>query len=191
MLKRHHEIFQRLFLVADMVFVAAAWLLAYSLRFHWGPIEAPLGTPPLANYLPMTLFVWVIWPPVLRAFGLYHVSRSTSSLKIIVRLTQAASLAALITMAVAFSLLGKTVLVLARCVRLLLGAGRLSARGRAADAPAGPRVLPGTGLQPPPYADRRGRGSSAARSLGRSDGIRGSASKCGAFSESGRRRSAT
>ena len=102
MLKQHHEIFQRLFLVADMVFVAAAWLLAYSLRFHWGPIDAPLGTPPLANYLPMTLFVWVIWPPVLRAFGLYNVSRSTSSLKIIVRLTQAASLAALITMAVAF-----------------------------------------------------------------------------------------
>jgi Undecaprenyl-phosphate glucose phosphotransferase len=101
-LKQHHEIFQRLFLVADMLVITSAWLLAYYLRFYWGPISAPRGIPPLSNYLPMTMFVWLIWAAVIRAFGLYKVSRSTSTFKVVVRLTQAATLAALVTMAIGF-----------------------------------------------------------------------------------------
>ncbi|MGH7820535.1 MAG: nucleoside-diphosphate sugar epimerase/dehydratase, partial [Candidatus Binatia bacterium] len=102
MLKQHHQVFQGLFLLCDMVVVSAAWLLAYYLRFEWGPIPAPLGTPPITNYLPVLLFVWVIWPTVLRIFGLYHVSRGTQLAREAVRVAQASSLAALITMSVAF-----------------------------------------------------------------------------------------
>ncbi|MGH7859621.1 MAG: undecaprenyl-phosphate glucose phosphotransferase, partial [Candidatus Binatia bacterium] len=102
MLKQHNQVFQGLFLLCDMLVVSAAWLLAYYVRFEWGPIPAPLGTPPLTNYMPILIFVWVIWPTVLRLFGLYHVSRGTQLIRETVRVVQAASLAALITMAVAF-----------------------------------------------------------------------------------------
>ena len=102
MLKQHNQLFLSLFIVADMLVVAAAWLLAYYLRFDWGPIPAPLGRPPLSNYLPMVLFVWAIWGTVLRSFGLYHVTRGSGLRHEAIRVVQASSLAAVILMAVAF-----------------------------------------------------------------------------------------
>ncbi|HSD10255.1 MAG TPA: undecaprenyl-phosphate glucose phosphotransferase [Candidatus Binatia bacterium] len=102
MLKQHHQLFQGLFLFADMLVVSAAWVLAYYLRFEWGPIPAPKGTPPMANYLPMVLFVWVIWGVTLRLFGLYHVTRGTQAMHEVIRVTQASTLSVLVFMSVAF-----------------------------------------------------------------------------------------
>jgi len=102
MLKQHQRLFRRLFLFADMVVVTAAWMLAYYVRFDWGPIPAHLGRPPLANYLPMLVFVWPIWGSVFRSLGLYHVTRGTQLGTEAWLLVKASSLAVLITMAVAF-----------------------------------------------------------------------------------------
>lgn len=102
MLKQHSQLFHGVFIVADMLVVSAAWLLAYYIRFDWGPIHAPLGRPPLSNYLPMILFVWVIWGAVLRSFGLYHVTRGTQPRHEAARMIQASTLGALVLTAVAF-----------------------------------------------------------------------------------------
>jgi Undecaprenyl-phosphate glucose phosphotransferase len=101
-LKQHHQLFQGLFFFADMVVVSAAWVLAYYLRFEWGPIPAPKGTPPMANYLPMVLFVLVIWGVTLRLFGLYHVTRGTQAMHEVIRVAQATTLSVLVFMSVAF-----------------------------------------------------------------------------------------
>jgi len=101
-LKQHHQLFQGLFFFADMLVVSAAWVLAYYLRFEWGPISAPKGTPPMANYLPMVLFVWVIWGVALRGFGLYHMTRGTQAIHETIRVAQASTLALLVFMSVAF-----------------------------------------------------------------------------------------
>jgi Undecaprenyl-phosphate glucose phosphotransferase len=101
-LKQHHQLFQGLFFFADMVVVSAAWVLAYYLRFEWGPIPAPKGTPPMANYLPMVLFVWVIWGVTLRLFGLYHLTRGTQAMHEVIRVAQASTLSVLVFMSVAF-----------------------------------------------------------------------------------------
>jgi len=45
MLKRHRQIFQGLFFLADMTVVSLAWIFAYYMRFDWGPIPAPRGSP--------------------------------------------------------------------------------------------------------------------------------------------------
>ena len=102
MLKQHNQLFHGLVVVSDMVVVSAAWLLAYYLRFDWGPIHAPLGRPPFSNYLPMILFVWAIWWTVLRSFGLYHVTRGTQLRHEAARVVQASTLGALVLTAVAF-----------------------------------------------------------------------------------------
>jgi len=102
LLKQHHQVFQGLFFFADMLVVSAAWVLAYYLRFEWGPIPAPKGTPPMANYLPMALFVWVIWGVTLRLFGLYHVTRGTQAMHEAIRVAQASTLSVLVFMSVAF-----------------------------------------------------------------------------------------
>ncbi len=102
MLKQHHQLFQGLFFFSDMIVVSAAWVLAYFLRFEWGPIPAPKGTPPMANYLPMVLFVWIIWGVTLRLFGLYHVTRGTQAMHEVIRVAQASTLSVLVFMAVAF-----------------------------------------------------------------------------------------
>jgi Undecaprenyl-phosphate glucose phosphotransferase len=101
-LKQHHQIFQGLFFLADMIVVSAAWVLAYYLRFEWGPIPALKGTPPMANYLPMVLFVWVIWGVALHGFGLYHMTRGTQAMNEAFRVAQASTLSLLVFMSVAF-----------------------------------------------------------------------------------------
>jgi Undecaprenyl-phosphate glucose phosphotransferase len=101
-LKQHHQLFQGLFFLADMIVVSAAWVLAYYMRFEWGPIAAPKGTPPMANYLPMVLFVWVIWGVALRGFGLYHMTRGTQAMHETLRVAQASTLSLLVFMSVAF-----------------------------------------------------------------------------------------
>ncbi|MBI2963056.1 MAG: undecaprenyl-phosphate glucose phosphotransferase [Deltaproteobacteria bacterium] len=85
-----------------MAVVSAAWVLAYYLRFEWGPIPAPKGIPPMTNYLPMVLFVWVIWGAMLRGFGLYHLTRGTQAIHEAIRVAQASTLSVLVFMSVAF-----------------------------------------------------------------------------------------
>jgi len=101
-LKQHQRVFQGFFFLADMAIVSGAWVLAYYLRFEWGPIAVTKGVPPMTNYLPMLLFVWVIWGSSLRGFGLYTVTRGTQAIHEAVLVAQASTLGVLVFMAVAF-----------------------------------------------------------------------------------------
>ncbi|MCC6651963.1 MAG: undecaprenyl-phosphate glucose phosphotransferase [Candidatus Eisenbacteria bacterium] len=76
MFARSRQLFASAMFVLDAALVAAAWLVAYWLRFFALPIEAPLGVPPLRLYLwacavlvPMSLLV-------LRSFRLYRSART-------------------------------------------------------------------------------------------------------------------
>ena len=102
MLKQHHQVFQGFFFAADMVVVSLAWMLAYFLRFEWSLIPVTKGIPPLSNYLPMVLFVWVIWGAMMRWFGLYHLTRGTQAIHEAIRVAQASTLSVLVFMSVAF-----------------------------------------------------------------------------------------
>src|SRR5258707_820046 len=102
MLKRHHQIVQGLYLLADMAVVTAAWILAYYLRFEWGPISAPKGVPPMGNYLSMLIFVWITWALALRWSGLYHVTRGSQAIREAAEVARASTLAVLVFMSVAF-----------------------------------------------------------------------------------------
>ncbi len=61
MLKRYSQLFVSLLIVCDLFVIAAAWMLAYAIRF--GLFSAPLGVPPFEGYarrvvliLPIFLF---------------------------------------------------------------------------------------------------------------------------------------
>ena len=62
MLYRHSEIFRSLVMGADLVLVAAAWMLAYWLRFETG-LEVTKGQPPIQDYalaLGVILPLWFV-----------------------------------------------------------------------------------------------------------------------------------
>jgi len=79
MLHRYSDVFRTLLGAVDLALVALAWLAAYGLRFHAG-IPAPLGVPPLAEYLyplPLMLPLFLV---LFHAHGLYQARRMDSPL---------------------------------------------------------------------------------------------------------------
>ena len=76
MLKQKRQWFELLFMVADLLMVSAAWLLAYWLRFETNWVPAPKGVPEFRYYIPMLLFIWLIWAFVFRRMGLYRPMRA-------------------------------------------------------------------------------------------------------------------
>jgi len=68
------------YVLADVVATAAAWLLAYALRFHALADLLPVtkGIPPLADYLVLLPLMVPLWPAVLYFHGLYRVRRGRS-----------------------------------------------------------------------------------------------------------------
>lgn len=75
MLKQKRQLFEYLFIAADLAVVSAAWVIAYWVRFQsgWVPIEK--GIPEFAQYLSMLIFIWLIWAFVFRRMGLYRPMR--------------------------------------------------------------------------------------------------------------------
>lgn len=75
MLKQKRQLFEYLFVVADLIVVSVAWLIAYWARFatDWIPVDK--GVPELTQYLSMLLFIWLIWAFVFRRMGLYRPMR--------------------------------------------------------------------------------------------------------------------
>jgi Undecaprenyl-phosphate glucose phosphotransferase len=79
MLYRHGEVFRSLLLFTDLLLVAAAWGLAYALRFAF--FEAPLGTPPADRYAWAGLLLLPVWAWIFRSHDLYEPKRTGSLLQ--------------------------------------------------------------------------------------------------------------
>jgi hypothetical protein len=75
MLKQKRQLFEYLFMIADLAVVSAAWIVAYGLRFMTDLVPADKGVPEFAPYLSMTIFIWLIWAFVFRRMGLYRPMR--------------------------------------------------------------------------------------------------------------------
>lgn len=75
MLKQKRQLFEYLFVIADLMVVSVAWLVAYWARFHSGLIPVDKGIPDFAQYVSMLLFIWIIWAFVFRKMGLYRPMR--------------------------------------------------------------------------------------------------------------------
>jgi len=75
-LSRYNQLFATAAFLGDGVLVAAAWLLAYALRFLWLGLSAPLGVPPFTLHLWMGAVAVPISLLVLRSFHLYRSSRT-------------------------------------------------------------------------------------------------------------------
>jgi Undecaprenyl-phosphate glucose phosphotransferase len=75
MLKQKRQLFEYLFVVADLVVVSVAWVVAYWVRFQSGLVPVDKGVPEFAQYLSMLLFIWLIWAFVFRRMGLYRPMR--------------------------------------------------------------------------------------------------------------------
>jgi Undecaprenyl-phosphate glucose phosphotransferase len=69
-------------IILDVTATAAAWLLAYHLRFHSGAVHDYLpvtkGVPALSRYLLLLPLMAVLWPTVLYFHGLYRLGRGRS-----------------------------------------------------------------------------------------------------------------
>jgi exopolysaccharide biosynthesis polyprenyl glycosylphosphotransferase len=78
MLHRHSEIFRGLLMVADLALIAAAWLVAYYVRFHVYPAESVVGP---RDYLVALGGILVVAGSAFRARGLYEPQRTGSLLR--------------------------------------------------------------------------------------------------------------
>ncbi|MEE8166577.1 MAG: undecaprenyl-phosphate glucose phosphotransferase [Myxococcota bacterium] len=79
MLYRYSEVFRTLLVGLDLVLVAGAWLGAYAIRFHAG-IPAPLGVPPLIDYIYPLAVILPLFLGLFGSHGLYAARRMDSPL---------------------------------------------------------------------------------------------------------------
>ena len=75
MLKQKRQLFEYLFIGADLIVVSVAWLIAYWLRFKTGLVPIDKGVPEFDHYASMLLFIWLIWAFIFRRMGLYRPMR--------------------------------------------------------------------------------------------------------------------
>ncbi|HMO17056.1 MAG TPA: undecaprenyl-phosphate glucose phosphotransferase [Oligoflexia bacterium] len=109
MLKRHAQLFEGLFVVVDIVVVTFAWLLSYWIRFSLGVLPLDKGVPPFRDYVPMLIFVWLIWIFLYRRMGLYRPMRGQSQLREIGLLIKANAFAVILLLAATYLFKEKTV----------------------------------------------------------------------------------
>ncbi len=109
MLKEKRQLFEALFMAADLLVVSLAWILSYYLRFEtdWVPVEK--GVPNFGHYLSMTIFIWAIWAFVFRRMGLYKPMRGVRRARELWMLINANSLAVLLLIAMTYLFREKSV----------------------------------------------------------------------------------
>lgn len=81
MLKQRSQLFEFLFVAADLLIVSLSWFLAFWLRFETDFIPASKGVPSFQNYYSMLFFIWLIWAFVFKRMGLYRPMRGTNPKK--------------------------------------------------------------------------------------------------------------
>jgi Undecaprenyl-phosphate glucose phosphotransferase len=109
MLKKHSQLFEGLFVVADLLVVSCAWAFSYWLRFHTDVFPVEKGIPLFSNYLKMLVFVIAVWPFVFKRFGLYKPRRGTSRINELWQVTKANSLSVLLVLSATFLFWEKSV----------------------------------------------------------------------------------
>lgn len=109
MLKQKRQLFEFLFVAADLAVVSISWLLAYLVRFEFDFIPADKGIPPFSNYVSMLLFIWLIWAFIFKRMGLYRPMRGTRRSQELWELLQGNALALLILIAVTYLFREKSV----------------------------------------------------------------------------------
>lgn len=102
MLKQKRQLFEFLFMGADLVVVTVAWFVSYWLRFQTDLIPVDKGVPPFQNYLSMVLFIWLIWAFVFKRMGLYRPMRGQRGGREVWLLINANALALLLFIAVTY-----------------------------------------------------------------------------------------
>lgn len=101
MLKAHSRVFEQVVLAADLAAVAAAWLVAYGLRFYVvGPPLVTPEVPPLSDYMLQVIPILVVWGFAFHWFDLYRPRRIGSRLSEWADIAKASTLGVLVLLAV-------------------------------------------------------------------------------------------
>jgi Undecaprenyl-phosphate glucose phosphotransferase len=98
-LKAHSRLFEHLTLAADLLLIAACWVIAYTVRFHVLPAPAK-GTPPFAEYALQLVPILVVWGFAFRAFDLYRPNRLGSHVSEWLDVAKASTLGVLVLVAI-------------------------------------------------------------------------------------------
>ncbi len=93
MIRRRHQIQVVLQLIGDLITTAAAFLLAYWLRFDLEIVPVTKGVPPIGPYLNLIPVILLLWPVVFYFQGLYHHKRSRSRFDVSAHVLVAVALA--------------------------------------------------------------------------------------------------
>jgi Undecaprenyl-phosphate glucose phosphotransferase len=96
-LKAHSRLFEHLTLAADLLLIAACWVIAYTVRFHVFPVSA---TPPFTDYVLQLLPILVVWGFAFRAFDLYRPNRLGSRVAEWLDVAKASTLGVLVLVAI-------------------------------------------------------------------------------------------
>ena len=78
MVKRHNRLLVAFYVSADALLGAAAFLLAYALRFRSGLLPVTKGYPPFSQYVNVLPFIAILVPLAFQFQGLYRVRRDRS-----------------------------------------------------------------------------------------------------------------
>jgi len=96
-LKAHSRLFEHLTLAADLLLIAACWVVAYTLRFHVFPVSE---TPPFRGYALQLIPILVVWGFAFRAFDLYRPNRLGSRVSEWLDVAKASTLGVLVLVAI-------------------------------------------------------------------------------------------
>ena len=96
-------------MVSDLLVVTLAWFLAYWVRFHSGFIPPEKGIPAFLLYVPMCLFIWLIWAFMFKRMGLYKPMRGVRRIREVLLLVQANAFSVLLFIAVTYLFREKSV----------------------------------------------------------------------------------
>ena len=97
MLRAHSRFFEHLTLAADLLLIAACWVVAYTIRFHVLPVRE---IPPFGGYALQLVPILVVWGFAFRAFDLYRPNRLGSYVSEWLDVAKASSLGVLVLVAI-------------------------------------------------------------------------------------------
>jgi Undecaprenyl-phosphate glucose phosphotransferase len=109
MLKQRSQLFEFLFMGADLIVVSLAWIAAYWLRFEIELLPADKGVPLFKNYYSMLFVIWLIWAFVFKRTGLYKPMRGAKPKKEVWNLINANILALVVFIALTYLIREKSV----------------------------------------------------------------------------------
>jgi Undecaprenyl-phosphate glucose phosphotransferase len=125
-LKKYSQVFLSILFLTDMVVVAAAWLLAYDLRFHSALVARIIPvyeqTPRFDAYLRLIPAILVTWAILLRRGGLYLPRRAKAPYEEVGRILRASSIGVFIVTGLTFFYRPFTILTYSRVVMVLFWA---------------------------------------------------------------------